>query len=81
MATRRLYPDNAAKQKAYRERREVLATNFDKLAAALTHALDRGRAHKIADNLPEEPNARCRELIARLEEVALVVFPPRHPKS
>lgn len=58
-----------------------MATNFNRLADALTDALDAGRSFRLADNLPEEPNAKCDELVRRLSGVALVVFPPREPRK
>jgi len=72
---------NADRQRDYRARRETKALNFDRLETALIEALDAGRAHKLADNLPEEPNARCDKWIRRLSTIALVVFPPRIPRT
>jgi len=77
----RIHLTNAARQKAYRERHSYSLSNYERLEKAIIDALDSGRAHRLADNLPEELNARCEALVSRLQKVALVVFPPRHKRD
>ena len=81
MATQRgrtkIHQSNADRQRAYRQRRESGTATLVELVEAVVSAVDRGRCHKIVKGLPEEPEAAARELIARLDGIALIKFPPR----
>ncbi len=63
---------NAERQARHRDRHLITITAARLLTDELIPALDRGRCHRIGDNLPEGDEAMFRELTARLVTVRLV---------
>lgn len=66
------YRTAAERQAAYRNRLAVKSTAVEELIKALEGACDRGRCSKFIDNLPEDSEARMRELTRRLEGVRMI---------
>lgn len=65
---------NATRQARFRDKNKSTQQAMSNLIEAITHALDDGHSGKLADNLPEEEEARIKELTTRLQGVKLVAF-------
>lgn len=69
---RKIHTDQAAKQRAWRNRNRYTRSGANELVEALIAALDRGSCSKVFKALPEQPDQRMRELARRLQDLKLV---------
>jgi hypothetical protein len=72
---KRIYANDAARQRAYRERFEAELRSLQELRAAWEDACHRGRSG-LMEHLPDEPLLWVPELIQRLSEGRIVFTRP-----
>lgn len=70
---RRRHATAADRQRAYRERTQVLLAQVQELKEALTLACGRGRSCRLTNHLPEAPGEWVPELTRRLNESKIIV--------
>jgi hypothetical protein len=67
------YATPADRQEAYRLRNAARLGPLARLVEALTHAADRGRCHRLAEDLPADPELAAAELTRRLNDSRIIV--------
>jgi hypothetical protein len=73
MMPRRVHRDNAAKQRAYRERQRLVYEKLERLKVALCEAAEAGRSARLTNHLDDNPDVWLDQLCDRLEGKKLLV--------
>lgn len=65
---------NRERSADYHAKTKLLRTQLEQLREALATACEKGRSHRLMDNLPDDPGSWLPELTERLTNRAIVVF-------